>query len=34
VLDETFRDEPGKTLSDLFRQTQSEMGQRSSGVAR
>ncbi|HEX3140609.1 MAG TPA: YafY family protein [Rhizobacter sp.] len=32
VLDETFRDEPGKTLPDLFRQTQGEMGQRISGV--
>ena len=31
VLDDTFRDEPGKTLPDLFRQTQGEMGHRSNG---
>lgn len=32
VLDDTFRDEPGKTLPDLFRQTQAEMGQRANGA--
>jgi len=25
VLDETFRDEPGKTLADLFRLAEAEM---------
>jgi predicted DNA-binding transcriptional regulator YafY len=32
VLDETFRDEPGKTLPDMFRQTHGDMGQRSVGT--
>ena len=31
VLDENFRDEPGKTLPDLFRQTQADMNHRSGG---
>lgn len=33
VLDETFRDEPGKTLPDLFRQTQAEVDSRSASPA-
>jgi predicted DNA-binding transcriptional regulator YafY len=28
VLDERFRDEPGRTLADLFRQVEGEMGER------
>jgi predicted DNA-binding transcriptional regulator YafY len=32
VLDETFRDEPGKTLPDLFRQVEAEMEARDSGT--
>jgi len=32
VLDQRFRDEPGKTLADLFRTIESERGERDSGV--
>jgi predicted DNA-binding transcriptional regulator YafY len=32
VLEERFRDEPGKTLADLFRQTEGEMAERDSST--
>jgi predicted DNA-binding transcriptional regulator YafY len=32
VLDERFRDEPGKTLADLFRQVESQMAERDSST--
>ncbi len=32
VLDERFRDEPGRTLADLFRQIEGEMGERDSAT--
>ena len=32
VLDERFRDEPGKTLADLFRQTEGEASARDSST--
>ena len=32
VLDERFRDEPGKTLADLFRQVESKMSERDSST--
>lgn len=32
VLDERFRDEPGKTLADLFRQVESKMAERDSST--
>ncbi|HMC15414.1 MAG TPA: YafY family protein [Albitalea sp.] len=32
VLDERFRDEPGKTLADLFRATESEMSERDTRI--
>ena len=32
VLDERFRDEPGKTLADLFRQVETEMAERDSST--
>lgn len=32
VLDEQFRDEPGKTLADLFRQVESKMSERDSST--
>ena len=32
VLDERFRDEPGKTLADLFRQIETEMAERDSST--
>jgi predicted DNA-binding transcriptional regulator YafY len=33
VLDERFRDEPGKTLADLFRATEAERSERSGRAA-
>jgi predicted DNA-binding transcriptional regulator YafY len=32
VLDERFRDEPGRTLADLFREVDAEMGERDSAI--
>jgi predicted DNA-binding transcriptional regulator YafY len=32
VLDERFRDEPGRTLADMFREVDAEMGERDSAV--
>ena len=32
TLEETFRDEPGRTLADLFRQVEGEMTERDSST--